>query len=654
MLQNMKTMISPKTLNPATDDSSTSLLKTKIDALNDEAWSLHVNDSEHALSLSNQAHLLSISSPFQAQPYEKGVAYSLAAMAITHHIAHSDYQRGIEFGLQALSIAKEIKDDLALNRAYYALGVIHGEIGNILKSIEYALLRLDLCEKMNDTRGMALAKMSLGVLYADIEQFNRSQETLHQSLTLFQDLNDNEGIVRALNNISFTYMCTSDFAESITTALAALENPASTDLPASRVLLLTKLASGYCALNELEKAESYLNQARDEISEQPDKYLHIRLHQRFGNLHMQKGAWDKAVNHFQLALTFSIESGQKQMQYECHEMLGKCYKAHNRFEAALEQYELFYHLKDEIFNEQTQQQIHALEVEHRTETAVKEAAIFRSQNIELEKLVDKRTKALAEQSIQLKQLLEREQHLAKEVKTAYARETEVNQLRAKIIEVVSHEFRTPLAIINTSCDLLRNHYARMTEEKRTVIYKRIKDSIFNLTDLLKEVTFINQAEKTPITPNYQSFSFHELCRRQELNLQPLVEDRPNILFSYSNDSTIVSADPELLHQILTNLIANAIQYSEKSTTIQITMTRKSSLMKFEVADHGIGVPESDLQSIFKLFERGSNVGQRQGLGLGLSIVERIATALNGHLTARSKGNNQGAVFQVSIPCNLSS
>lgn len=623
-----------------------------IDELNETAWQQHANESEQALILSQKAHQLSTAGDFENAPYTKGVAYSLLTMGISVYVVHSDYRAGLQHGLQALNFAEELNDDEALRRAYYVLGVIHGEIGNFLKAIEYHLLRLNLCEELDLPASKASAKMSLGLLYSDLGQYEQSLTNLNQSISLYSELQLVDGLVTALNNLSFVYLCMEDYDKAIETGLIALDKHRESESPSIRNLLLSKLGACYLAIDQLDKADFYLKLALQEVEPLPDKYLHIRAHQRFGALQLRQQQWTLANEHLQKALALAIELGHRQLQFEIHELLGKCLKDQGKFEAALAQYESFYQVKETLFNERTQHQIQALEIEHRTETAVKEAEIYRLKTISLEEMVEKRTQALAEQSYQLQQLLEREQHLAHELQLALEREAELSQIRARIIEVVSHEFRTPLTVINTSADLLKRNYVQLEEAKRETYFKRINNSVFSLADLLQDVTFISQADKDLLKPTYQTLPFQSLCHSLEQALLPAVENRPNVFFSYSYDETLVATDPELIQQILLNLLSNAIQYSNDTSPIHINMTLAADGLHFSVKDQGIGIPKEDLKSIFQLFQRGGNIGMRRGLGLGLSIVKRICDTMEGHVSAHSNGNSQGAVFKIRLPNQL--
>jgi len=105
----------------------------------------------------------------------------------------------------------------------------------------------------------------------------------------------------------------------------------------------------------------------------------------------------------------------------------------------------------------------------------------------------------------------------------------------------------------------------------------------------------------------------------------------------------------MVKRILFNLIVNAIKFSQADTPIQVYCEQTGQDLFLRVVDQGIGIPIDEQTKIFELFYRGSNVEERRGLGLGLSIVQKLTSALNGKVTASSPGINQGSTFYIRLP-----
>lgn len=278
-----------------------------------------------------------------------------------------------------------------------------------------------------------------------------------------------------------------------------------------------------------------------------------------------------------------------------------------------------------------------------SEQAQAETAAYRMQNEALEAAVAARTSALADS-------LAREQELARKLTLALETEMRVSEMQSRIITVVSHEFRTPLSVINSSSELLQQYYERLSEERRAAAHLRIHESIFYLNDLLKDVTMVDKAQRATIRPSYQTYAFTNLCQQLVHKLRFEATESRRLKFHFTRDvETPVQTDINLLEQILTNLISNGLKYSNKNQEVQVHFWLDGLQIFIEVQDTGIGVPRHEQERVFELFYRASNVDERRGLGLGLFIVQAVTRLMQGSVQLHSAGEGQGATFEVQLP-----
>ncbi len=111
----------------------------------------------------------------------------------------------------------------------------------------------------------------------------------------------------------------------------------------------------------------------------------------------------------------------------------------------------------------------------------------------------------------------------------------------------------------------------------------------------------------------------------------------------------MQTDLDLLQQIGTNLVSNALKYSPEDKPVEVRLWHDEHQMVLEVQDDGIGIPPQEQARVFELFYRASNVDERRGLGLGLFIVQAISGMLQGQVDVISQGTNRGTTFQVYLP-----
>ena len=231
---------------------------------------------------------------------------------------------------------------------------------------------------------------------------------------------------------------------------------------------------------------------------------------------------------------------------------------------------------------------------------------------------------------------------------ALRREREANEMKTRFITTISHEFRTPMAGIQMTTDLLVDAGDQLPPEIRLKHLNRILRAVHRFKRILDEVITINRAESGKL-----------FCRTVKVELQPIMEEvvqdcllaegrSHRITQSVQGETCPVQVDPDLLRTVLVNLLTNAVKYSNIGTEVLIELRQGSDSYQVVVSDHGIGIPEEDQPRIFLPFERASNVRNIQGTGLGLNIVKRLVELQGGRISFTSR-KDHGTTFLVELP-----
>ena len=303
------------------------------------------------------------------------------------------------------------------------------------------------------------------------------------------------------------------------------------------------------------------------------------------------------------------------------------------------------------------------------ETAIKNQTIFQAeyrmihQNgriiwvkdlASLELAEDQTTQVLQGVAIDITDLKIAEEKLA----LSLEKEKELSQLRSRFITTASHEFRTPLTVILSSASILQKYDDRLTQEKRHKHLEVIQKTVKHMTKLLEEVLIINSTEQADKIFNPQSYDLLIFCRNLNHEIE-VRESNCKINFVYHlndiqsdnprlDETFITKFDINLLQPVLSNLLSNAVKYSPQNPLIDFSLSLEQGNLIFQVRDRGIGIPENDLGHLFEPFHRGSNVGDIDGRGLGLSILKHCVDLHQGTITVDSK-INQGTAVTVTIP-----
>lgn len=234
------------------------------------------------------------------------------------------------------------------------------------------------------------------------------------------------------------------------------------------------------------------------------------------------------------------------------------------------------------------------------------------------------------------------------IEKALSREKELNELKTKFISTASHEFRTPLATILSSTQMIRRFYGSWGEKQIFEQINFIEEGIKNITELMDEVLLISKTENGNFKKALENIELKNLLKETIKGYKGLLKQGQSISLKNILSETEVLADKKMLNQIMGNLISNAIKYSGEGKEIRVEANYKKNRLYLKVIDNGIGIRQNELTKIFEPFYRSSYVEGIEGTGLGLDIVRRFLDILDGKIEVTSKLNH-GSTFSVEIP-----
>jgi PAS domain S-box-containing protein len=237
------------------------------------------------------------------------------------------------------------------------------------------------------------------------------------------------------------------------------------------------------------------------------------------------------------------------------------------------------------------------------------------------------------------------------LENALNKERELNELKSQFITIASHEFRTPLATILMSTELIEKYDLPVHEEKKKNHFKKIKNSVSRMKEILIDFLSASEIEKGMIKNNPEVFNLSKYT-------EAVIEETKSfngihtIKYTHIGESQNVYLDKKILKTCLSNLIINAYKYSPKGGEIEvITELKKDGSLSFKVKDNGIGIPKKDELHIFENFFRAKNAENIQGTGIGLNITRRLVTIMGGDITFIST-ENKGSTFTIKFKNGL--
>jgi two-component system OmpR family sensor kinase len=259
------------------------------------------------------------------------------------------------------------------------------------------------------------------------------------------------------------------------------------------------------------------------------------------------------------------------------------------------------------------------------------AVVFRNNAIEL--MVGQR--GLAQQASMLEEKLTAERHLT--------------QMQRNFVSMASHEFRTPLTIIDGHAQRLIKVGYRLRTDEINARAGKVRAAVLRMTHLIDNLLNSSRLIEGGAALYFHPQEFdlrellHEICQ-----LHHEIAPGCQLVETYAGTRLPMVGDPKLLSQVFNNLLSNAIKYSPGDSLIRISARIESERAIITVEDNGLGIPDADIDRLFERYYRGSNVSGIVGTGVGLNLVKMVVDLHGGDILVESV-EGKGSRFTVRLP-----
>ncbi len=228
-------------------------------------------------------------------------------------------------------------------------------------------------------------------------------------------------------------------------------------------------------------------------------------------------------------------------------------------------------------------------------------------------------------------------------------EQRLTLLQRNFVSMASHEFRTPLSIIDGHAQRLTSLRDRLTPDELVERMRKVRNAVRRMTQLIENLIgsarMIDGGVELYFHPAQVDLTalLHEVCHVQR-ELTPHAQ----VFEAIDPQPLPLLGDANLLFQVFGNLLSNAVKYSPQGGLIKVSATRGEKLVTVTVEDHGIGIPELDRARIFERYFRGSNASGIGGTGVGLYLVKMVVELHQGTVAVHSR-DGEGSRFMIQLP-----
>nr|WP_321442840.1 PAS-domain containing protein [uncultured Cohaesibacter sp.] len=230
------------------------------------------------------------------------------------------------------------------------------------------------------------------------------------------------------------------------------------------------------------------------------------------------------------------------------------------------------------------------------------------------------------------------------------KEITLSETQREFVSMASHEFKTPLAIIDSNAQRIQRKIGQMPDDRLRERIGNIRDSVQRMQYLINRFMDFSTDEITGMKADPKRQPFRGALEKLCMSHREMGEDC-NIVWDLDALPQFAQFDQNLLDQCVSNILSNAIKYSEPQAPIKVTGERTERYLKIRVEDQGVGIPKAEMSKIFKKYFRASTSSGIAGTGIGLNFAQMALKEHGGHIEVASEVG-VGSCFTIFLPAKL--
>jgi signal transduction histidine kinase len=521
-------------------------------------------------------------------------------------LTHSDYEQALTAILQACQIAHAQSNHALLARCYRQLATLYFEQEAFEQAQLYGQKAIKSAQRSGQNNLIADSYNVVAVLQKYLGAVDSARQLHRSALQLRQLSDDKHGMADSYHNLGILDEDENNFAAA---------------------------AANYAQALAL----------RQEIGDEAGQ---LRSYAVLGTVHLAQRKYDLATDYFERALTMAQARGERLIEADILHELATVHAERGDYQHAYQLQQMYAERQRALFNSGRDERLAAIHAQINSGREQRIIEVARNRSIELEARI---------QQLEAERQRDAARNFDAEMESVDA-SNEIAALRkinSQVVNMLSHEFRTPLTVIGNATYILERFGKKLSAEKKTDNFNRIKDSLNALKYLLDDIYWIETATATNLSPTPKPTMVYALTDEAIASFTILERDRVKI--TLPERDVQLNVDGEMVRQVIFQLVANALKFSSAtlltdrpSEPVELAVSYGAGALRIDVRDSGIGIPPSARQQITELFYRAENFQNVRGMGIGLVVVQKYITALNGTLTF-DENQPHGTHVTVTLP-----
>lgn len=636
---------------------------SKINSLFYEAEKLKTDEHTRSAQLAGEAKKLS-----EEINYEKGKFQHLIISGYGSFI-REDLDTAQKNFQTALDYFNTVNDEHKIAVLHQYLGQIDYKKGDIKAGLQKFYKALEIQIKLENDSHVADLYANIGSMFKEIAEYGKAFDYYQKAITIFKKLNDKDALIKAYDNLAIIHLKLKNFEEAYKIRMELLKDIDSIKSTRVKMTLLANIGLILTFLDRHEEAFDYYDRAIDISKELNDTNTQARLlnniaamkkqkgktgealetfhrvEQIFlkqndlsnycnvlmnvGNIYKEKGMYDKAKEYYEKCEEISLKNNYADKLRDLYYNIGDLHTNMQKPESALEYYKKYMELQNKIYVDNVKAQLEHLEVVHQIDNLQAEAEFAKQKNLEL----DAMNKQLEDKNNNLNLLL-----------------SEKNEF----ISIATHDLRNPLNNVIGLSELIKEDNKKVLDDDSLENLEYVIESSTQMLKIIENILGDKSLNTGSLSPNFKDININELID-EVVNLYHFKAQQKRISLVYNKPSgaVILNTDSFILHQIIDNILSNAIKFSPFDKSVQLNLIPDDVSVMICIKDEGPGFSEDDKAKVFYKYSQLSarpTAGESSS-GLGLSIVKKLCDVIQADIELNSE-QGKGAEFVIKIKNNI--
>ncbi len=582
------------------------------------------------------------------------------------YIKMGRYFEALQSFEEVKSIGERINRPSSIVAALNNFGVVYHYLGDDKTSLDYFIQAYEMRLENNLTNKIAYSLNNIGAVYSKYGNYPEAIEYHKKAMQAAIEQEDNYNYLVALLNMGLDYDYIKDYKTSLKYYNKALIETKKQGDKTLQSHALERMSVVYTKQNDFQNAKQLLLKAYQISKEIGNQYDFASFSNSLGMIYLKEKNYKKSHALIIDALKIAKQINASKLEVEAYKSLTAYYYSVNNSDKAFHYQKLYDNMRDSLYNAETELKIANLknrfELNQKLEELVqKEVELTSTKKISSERLTIIYIASIASIGFfilliyililykKIKSKNKLIQQSEEKVVQLLKHEKELGKLKTRLISTVSHEFRTPMAIISSNAQLLRDYQSSMDEQMKNETLKFITSGVENMTSMMQNFEVLDKNTILEFIPKTVNLSEILTTIANGLQSLPKYTNRITISNQLTNNNFVV--DKGLITHIVRNLLVNALKFSGDKI-VNLTFNNTLNNIEITITDKGIGMSPADLAKVFENFHRGSNVENIKGTGVGMSVVKRCIDLHNGKIKIDSK-EGRGTTIKVTLPYNKS-